>query len=132
MQQERLFLENWREALRHAVLALGGMASVGMRLWPGKTPKQAETKLANCLNPDHDFKLDLEEIETIMRWARQEGVHCAMHQLADDLDYERPAIRAAKTAQQIIAEKRIRLAEQMKALADEEAALEREQIRSFR
>lgn len=132
MQQEQLFHEDWRSALRHAVLAMGGVASVAVRLWPGKTPKQAEQKLANCLNPDHEWKLDLEEIETIMTWAREQGIHCAMHKLADTTGYTRPDIAPTKTPAQILADEMAATVAKFKHLADEYAAITKIDLRAVK
>lgn len=125
MQQDPLFHENFAAALIHAVNALGGCASVGLRLWPTKTARQAETKLANCLNQNHEWKLDLEEIVAILQWAREVGIHCAMHKFCEQAGYSKPEIAPAKTPKQQLVEKWKRVVAEMEALAEEEAALER-------
>jgi hypothetical protein len=123
--QEALFHEDFQDSLRHLVKALGGVEVVGADLWPAKTRKQAGSWLSDCLNPERPGKLDIEEIVALLRLGREAGIHCAIYQLCAELNYERPGIVAPKTPRQLIAEKRIRLALEQKALADEEAALER-------
>ena len=125
MQQDTLFHDSFRAALAHAVNALGGCASVGARLWPTKELKRSEQKLANCLNPDHDWKLDLDEIQAILSWAREAGVHCAIHQLCDETGYTRPEISPGKTKHQQLASQYAQHAAEMVRLADELAAIER-------
>ena len=123
--QDHLFHEDWRDAIRHAVKAMGGFEAVGFDLWPTKTRKAAGIWLSDCLNPERPAKLDLDEIVKIHSLARDKGIHCAMHQLCDETRYVRPEIAPIKTKRQELAEKYQRLAQEMKRLADEEAACER-------
>lgn len=125
MQEQPLFHEDFRDALRHLVKALGGYEVVGADLWPSKLRKQAGNWLSDCLNPERPAKLDLEEVSALLRLGREAGIHCAIYQLCDELSYERPSITAPKTQRQVLAEKLLRNAMERKALADEEAALER-------
>ena len=90
MEQQDLIHEDWRDALRHAVKALGGMDTVGIEIWPGKTRKAAGAWLSDCLNPERAAKLDLEEIQQLLRMARDRGVHLGLHFLCDELGYGRP------------------------------------------
>ena len=106
MEQQDLIHEDWRDALRHVVKALGGMEVVGADLWPGKTRKHAGTWLSDCLNPERAAKLDLEELIALMRMARAKGVHLPVHFLCDELGYARPtpvepADQAAELARQL-------------------------------
>lgn len=91
MEQQDLIHEDWRDALRHAVKALGGMDAVGVELWPGKSRKAAGAWLSDCLNAERPAKLDLEELVQILRMARAKGLHLALHFLCDELGYGRPA-----------------------------------------
>lgn len=54
MMQDRLFFEDWREALRHVVAAMGG-------------PKVVGARMRQDMKPDHLFLL--------LRLAREAGVH---------------------------------------------------------
>lgn len=117
--QDELFHEDWRDALRHLVKALGGYETVGADLYPTKTRKAAGNWLSDCLNPERPAKLDLEDIEALIRMGRDEGIHCAMYQLADATSYQRPKAAAPKSPLTILYERKARL-------AAEEAALQRD------
>ena len=124
MNQEELFHEDFRAALEHAVRALGGYQAVGAALWPAKTLKAADNWLRDCLDPERPAKFEIDEIVEILRMARLEGIHCAMHQLSDDAGYERPSIAPRKTKYQTLAEQFERQATKLRNLADEMAATE--------
>lgn len=91
MEQQALIHEDWRDAMRHLVKALGGYDAVGIDLWPGKTRKAAGAWLSDCLNPERPAKLDLEEIQALLALGRARGVHLGLHFLCDELGYGRPA-----------------------------------------
>lgn len=91
MDQQELLHEDWRDALRHVVKALGGMEAVGIDLWPGKTRKAAGAWLSDCLNGERAAKLDLEELVHLLRLARDKGLHLGLHFLCDELGYGHPA-----------------------------------------
>ncbi len=122
-----LFHENFNDALRHAVKALGGFEVVGSDLWPTKGRKAAGILLSDILNPERAAKFDIDDLVGLLRLARDRGVHCAMQQLCIDAGYKTPEIAAAPTKRQTIAAQRQRLAAEFARLADEEAALEREE-----
>lgn len=91
MTQSELFHEDWRDALRHVVKALGGYEAVGIELWPTKTRKAAGNWLSDCLNTERPAKLDLEDIEGLLRLGRKEGIHIGMHFLCQSLSYAAPS-----------------------------------------
>ena len=122
--QNPLFHEDWRDALRHTIKALGGFEAVGHDLWPAKSRKIAGSWLSDCLNAERPAKLDLEEIETTLRMARERGIHCAMHHLCDRVGYTRTDIAPGRTKHQQLADEYLRHATEMARLADELAALE--------
>jgi transposase len=93
MDQEKLFHEDWRDALKHLVKALGGFDAVGIEIWPAKTRKAAGAWLSDCLNPERPAKLDLEEIQKLLQMGRDRDLHVGLYQLVDDLGYARPATR---------------------------------------
>lgn len=122
MLTQELFHDDFRDALRHAVKALGGYDTVGSDLWPAKSRKAAGAWLSDCLNPERPAKLDLEEVVQILRMARDKGVHTAFYQLCDELLYARPPIVAPKSPLEEKAERLERLAAEFKRLAAEVAA----------
>ena len=85
--QTELFQEDIYDAFRHAVKALGGAKKVGARLWPEKPIEQAGQLLMHCLNPDRAEKLDLYQIELILREANKRGCHVASDKLGADTHY---------------------------------------------
>lgn len=91
MDQQELIHEDWRDALRHVVKALGGHDAVGVELWPAKTRHAAGAWLSDCLNPERPAKLDLEELLQILRMGHAKGVHLGLHYLCDELGYCRPS-----------------------------------------
>ncbi|MDP2322540.1 MAG: hypothetical protein Q8N51_00730 [Gammaproteobacteria bacterium] len=91
MEQQDLIHEDWRDALRHAVKAMGGFDVVGAELWPGKTRRAAGAWLSDAINPERAAKLDLEELLQLLRLARAKGLHIGLHFLCDELGYTRPS-----------------------------------------
>lgn len=110
--QEELFHEDWRDALRHLVKAIGGVETVGANLFPNKTRKAAGTWLSDCLNPERPAKLDLEDIEALLHLGRERGVHCGIHILCDHVGYTRPQQAAPKSPKTLLLEKQAALAAQ--------------------
>jgi hypothetical protein len=90
MEQEELFHEDWRDAIRHAVKAMGGVEAVGEELWPSLSRKKAGNWLSDCLNPERPAKLDLEEVESLHKLARKHNIHCAAYHFSETTGYERP------------------------------------------
>lgn len=111
-RQEQLFHEDWRDALRHVVKALGGFEAAGRDLWPTKTRHAAGAWLSDCLNPERPAKLDLEDIEALHRMARDAGVHTAAGQFMAAVGYERPQVAAPKSPRTQLLEKQANLAAQ--------------------
>jgi hypothetical protein len=125
-QQDPLFHEDFRDALRHAIKALGGYEAVAVDLWPTKAGnrKAAATWLSDCLNPERPAKLDLEDLVKILEMARAAGIHCAMHRLCDEIGYARAEIAPARTPRQELVDRMERCLAEFKRLADEEAAIQ--------
>lgn len=87
MQQIPLIHEDWREALRYDINALGGPGEVGYALRPALPRKDSRSWVSNCLNPDRAEKFDLEDVRWILREARKIGCHAGMSYLAQDAGY---------------------------------------------
>lgn len=88
MDQQTLFHESLADALLDTINQLGGPKRVGLALWPSKSMQQAQTNLLNCLNDDRPEKFGLEEIDHILRLAREQGVLTPFKYLADQFDLE--------------------------------------------
>lgn len=88
--QNELFHEDWRDALRHLVKALGGFETAGADLFPHKSRKAAGNWLSDCLNVERPAKLDLEEIEALLRLGRAAGCHIGLTFLCDSSGYSSP------------------------------------------
>ena len=89
-QQENLFQEDIYDAFRHVVKALGGAKRVGSRLWPEKPAEQAGQLLMHCLNPDRAEKLDLFQIEWLLKEGNKRGCHTGISKLCTDTSYDTP------------------------------------------
>jgi hypothetical protein len=89
--QLELVHEDWLDVARSLVQALGGVKTVGPKLFPQKTEEAAARYLYDCLNPERNHALDVDGFLTLLRWAREKGVHLGMYWLADQLDYARPS-----------------------------------------
>lgn len=131
-QQPELFYDDFQDALRYAIKALGGFEAVGADLWPGKTRKQAGNWLSDCLNPERAAKLDIGELVELLRMARAAGIHSAMNQLADDVGYEKPKIAPAVSEEQKLAAEMQRCVDTFKRLAEEADALRQHKVAEVR
>lgn len=89
--QQQLELEHVHDdiwaALRGLVSACGGSKRVGPQIWPAK-PK-ADQWLDDCLNPDRQAKLCLEEFLQLLRIGRASGFHGAKYFVDDATFYAR-------------------------------------------
>lgn len=90
MTQEPLFFEDWREAMRHVVAALGGPKVVGARMRPDLNPVRAQTWVTDCLNPDRRENFSPDHLLLLLRLAREAGIHTGMDYIAEDCGYRRP------------------------------------------
>lgn len=123
--QDALFYDDFRGAVRHLVGALGGPKIVGALLRSTWSVEKAAGWVNDCLNPNRDSKFDFEDISALFKAARERHIHCGLWQLCDEAGYQRPDIATALTETQKLAARRVKVAEQWKQIADEEAALER-------
>ena len=87
MIQDRLFFEDWREALRHVVAALGGPKSVGCRMRPDLKPERAQVWVTDCLNSERREHFSPDHLFLLLRLAREAGVHAGMSHIADEIGY---------------------------------------------
>lgn len=85
-----LFVEDYNEAIRATVNALGGFKKVGSELKPDKPVDEAGRWLNDCCNPDKREKLAPAELAFIRRKARTEGVHILAAYEAREAGYADP------------------------------------------
>lgn len=130
--QDELFHEDFRDSLRHLVKALGGMEAVGADLWPSKTRHAAGSWLSDCLNAERPAKLDLEDLQALLRMGRKAGCHTAMFFLADACDYQRPALAVPKSPESQALERIARLAHEQAQAQRELDRIRNEQVRAIR
>lgn len=90
LMQSSLFHDTYEDAIRDAVMSLGGFKKVGATLWPAMPADDAGRKLAHCLNTDKREKLDLGELQLIRREARKVGVHILASYEMRDAGYADP------------------------------------------
>jgi hypothetical protein len=128
MEQMNLIHDDIWSALRGLVSACGGGKAIGGKLWPAKGDKAAGW-LDDCLNPDRQAKLCIEELFELMRIGRNHGFHYAKWFIDDVTFYERsnpsnPAERKAKLQEAFInaANNVAAIAEEIKICESLEAA----------
>lgn len=98
-EQVPLWFDNIEEAVKHAVLVLGGPKKVAKLLWPAladSNPETAYTRLMHCLNPEKKDKLDLSEFLLIARKARDVGEHSVAKYFGRAVGYDVTPIDAAE------------------------------------
>ena len=88
MSQEPLFFEDWRDALRHVVAALGGAKVVAARMRPEMKPDHAARWLNDCLNHDRRESLHVDHLMHLLALARQRGLHSGMAYIAAETGYK--------------------------------------------
>ncbi len=93
MTQNQLFHEDFYDALKDVVRALGGIKKVAPELFPGKNGN-AESYLKDCLNPSRRETLDPQEVLLLLKWGKEVGCHSALHYICDWTGYKRtePAV----------------------------------------
>jgi hypothetical protein len=90
LDQPALFHEDVNDALRGAVKACGGTKAVAARLWPEKPISEAQSYLNDCLNPSRPAKLSPEHVLYLLKWAREQNFHGAIHFVCMEAGYEPP------------------------------------------
>ena len=75
MNQNQLFIDSLSDALEEIITQLGGYKKVGSMLWPEKTIREAGNQLSNCINPEHQQKLSLDQIDFLLSESRKKNIH---------------------------------------------------------
>jgi hypothetical protein len=70
------------------VQALGGAKAVSHRLWPTKPVGDAHRDLLDALNRERARKLELHEVNKILRMAQEIGFHSAKRYFDAEAGYE--------------------------------------------
>lgn len=121
MQSELPFYEGPEQALEAAVQHLGGAKVVGSKLWSSKSPDAARTRLLDAMNPARSERLDLGEVMSILRWAKDAKFHAPFNWIAADVGYEARPVTKGEEVDRVAA-----IVEQSsKTLAAAVATLER-------
>jgi len=85
-----LFVDDYSDAIRATVEALGGYKRVGAELRPELRVDAAGRWLADCCSPDRREKLDPDQLAFLRRAARAKGVHILATFEARDAGYADP------------------------------------------
>lgn len=88
--QVPLFVEDYNEAIRATVNALGGFKKVGHELKPDKSVDEAGRWLNDCCNPEKREKLSPPELAYIRRKGRENGCHILAAYEAQEAGYAPP------------------------------------------
>jgi hypothetical protein len=88
MQTDLPFYDSIEDALKAAVVALGGSKAVGTLLFPDKSFEAATRYLQDCLNPARNEKLEYTQVMLILKKAREAGVHGPFSWLAAECGYD--------------------------------------------
>lgn len=94
MTQPALWYEDYAEALRDDVRALGGAKSVGVLLWPEKDADAARNKLNDCCNPERRDRLSTEQEHLLIKRAREVRNYSALlYYTCDETGFDRPSAK---------------------------------------
>lgn len=85
-----LFVEDYEEAIRATIQALGGFKAVGAELKPDMGVVAAGRWLSDCCNPDRRERLSPTELAFLRRKARQSGCHILAAYEMRDAGYAAP------------------------------------------
>lgn len=91
MEQQRLIFDDVLDALGEVVRALGGAKAVGVAMRPELPMDQAAQWVRDCLNANRRERFDPSQVLWLLRKGRDTGCHAAMHFMADEAGYARPA-----------------------------------------
>lgn len=90
MHQNPLFLEDFNEAAKALVSALGGPKKVGAALRPELPIEQAGNWIRDCMNPDRREKFSPEQVLMLMRMGHQAGCHLLTAFMLEQTGYQAP------------------------------------------
>lgn len=128
--QPSLFHEDIWQALRDCVSAMGGTKDVGYRMRPELGPEKAGRWLLDCLNPERNDKLSIEQFLFLLLEARRAGCDIAMHYLARHTGYEAPKALCPQVERDALLLSVQGMASQLQAALARIQALETEPVRA--
>ncbi len=123
MQAELPMYECTEDALRAAVLAIGGSKKAGPMLWPDKGVDAASRLLLDSVNPLRSEKLSLSQAMLILRAARDVGCYAPFQWVASECGFDASPVTAAEEVDRLTSV----LETSAKTMATAMAALERMQ-----
>ena len=85
-----VFCETALEALDYTVKACGGYKAVGAAMRGDKAPDQAGQWLRDCMNANKPEKLGPDQVDQLLAYGRERGVHVYMQYLAARHGYAAP------------------------------------------
>jgi hypothetical protein len=109
------FQDIW-QALHEVVRQLGGAKKVGHEMRPELEPDKAGRWLLDCLNPDRNDKLSIEQFQWLLGQGRKAGCHAAMWHLECAAGYEQSKPRCRVSARAQLLEELLKTQERMAAL----------------
>jgi hypothetical protein len=101
MQTDLPFYESAEDALRAAVMALGGTKQVGHALWPDKTVDNAGRLLSDCLNTGRAEKLEPSQVLLIFRRARDVGCYEPFRWFAGEAGYDAVPVMRGRSPRRV-------------------------------
>ena len=90
------------DALKGAVMALGGYKVVGPMLWPTKSIEAAAGFLRDCLNPERAEKLDFGQTIFILRSARDAGCYAPFQWAAAECGFDALPVSRAEEIDRVV------------------------------
>jgi hypothetical protein len=136
--QQPLFIDSLEEAIEATAVACGGKKAFAAKLRPdlAEDPERAHRWLLDALNPDRRTELHADHLRRACIVAREHNCHILKHWFDLAVGYRPTDPAPARTEMQKIAARRLELAREMAQLADDEAAIERQeaigQVRALR
>lgn len=118
MEQEELWLPDWRECVRAVAVKVGGDKRLAGMLWPAKSAEQGAAWLRDCLSQERAAKLDVEEYLKVAEIGREHGVHLVVYQFCDATGYTRPAPISPEDERAELERKYIGAVQQLAKLAE--------------
>ena len=115
--QDSLFCEDLRDALRDLVKACGGLKAVAHMLRPTQPLESAAGWLRKARTAGERERLDLDDLQYLLRLGREKGCHVGMRQLAREAGYTDPAPLEPEDERAALQREFVASARRMEALA---------------